>query len=105
MNERARDSGPEIDGRLYHFGVVVRDIDAAMATYRTLLGVPSFRRVDTNYPARHRDWTGTIANRNAFGRWGDLIVELVEPGLGAGPAREVPRLTRGRRVPRRLRHR
>jgi len=80
--------GPQIDGRLYHLGVVVRDIDVAMASYRTLLGVPSFHRIDTNYQARHRDWHGTIANRNAFGRWGDLVVELVEPGLGNGPAGE-----------------
>ena len=79
---------PIIDGRLYHLGVVVRDVDAAMATYSTLLGVPAFHRVDTNYPARHRDWEGTIANRNAFGRWGNLIVEVVEPGLGDGPAAE-----------------
>lgn len=79
---------PQIDGRLYHLGVVVRDIDAAMDAYRTFLGVPAFHRLDTNYPARHRDWQGTIANRNAFGKWGDLIVELVEPGLGNGPAGE-----------------
>jgi len=81
-------SAPIIDGQLYHLGVVVRDIDTAMHTYRTLLGVPSFHRVDTNYTARHRTWHGTIANRNAFGRWGALVVELVEPGLGLGPARE-----------------
>src|SRR4051794_7420462 len=81
-------AAPKIDGKLYHLGVVVRDIDAAMGRYRTLLGVPSFHRLDTNYQARHRDWRGTIANRNAFGRWGDLVVELVEPGLGNGPAGE-----------------
>lgn len=79
---------PDIDGRLYHLGAVVRDIDEAMATYTRLLGVPAFHRLDTNYHARHRDWEGTIANRNAFGKWGDLVVELVEPGLGEGPADE-----------------
>jgi methylmalonyl-CoA/ethylmalonyl-CoA epimerase len=79
---------PEIRGDLYHLGVVVGDIDEAMETYRTLLGVPAFYRLDTNYQARHRDWMGTIANRNAFGRWGELVVELVEPGLGQGPAGE-----------------
>ena len=81
-------NGPNIDGRLYHLGVVVKDIDDGMDLYRRLLGVPSFHRLDTNYQARHRDWEGTIANRNAFGRWGDLVVELVEPGLGHGPAGE-----------------
>ena len=79
---------PAIQGRLYHLGVVVRDIDAAMGTYRSLFGIATFHRIDTNYPARHRDWTGTIANRNAFGRLGALMVELVEPGLGHGPAHE-----------------
>ena len=77
-----------IDGRLYHLGVVVRDVDRGMATYSTLLGVPAWHRIDTHYEARHRDWQGTIANRNAFGAWGDLLVELVEPGLGQGPAGE-----------------
>ncbi|CAB4364089.1 MAG: hypothetical protein F2681_08785 [Actinobacteria bacterium] len=81
-------STPAIDGQLYHLGVAVRDIDVGMATYRTLLGVPKFHRLDTNYQARHREWEGTIANRNAFGRWGSLVVELVEPGQGQGPARE-----------------
>ncbi len=78
----------EMDGRLYHLGIVVRDIDEGMAHYACLLGVPAFHRLDTNYQARHREWEGTIANRNAFGKWGDLIVELVEPGLGHGPAHE-----------------
>jgi methylmalonyl-CoA/ethylmalonyl-CoA epimerase len=77
---------PGIDGRLYHLGVVVRDVDAAMDAYRSVLGVPAFHRIDTNYEARFRDWHGTIANRNAFGRLGDVMVELVEPGRGAGPA-------------------
>ncbi len=79
---------PGIEGRLYHVGVVVRDVDLAMARYRALLRVPAFHRLDTNYQARHREWEGTIANRNAFGKWGDLVVELVEPGLGQGPAGE-----------------
>jgi hypothetical protein len=77
-----------IQGRLYHLGVVVRDIDDAMVTYRSLFGLTAFHRMDTNYPARHRHWTGTIANRNAFGWLGQLMVELVEPGLGQGPAHE-----------------
>ena len=77
-----------IAGRLYHLGVAVRDIDTAMATYTTLLGVPKWHRLDTDYEARHREWVGNIANRNAFGMWGDLVIELVEPGLGEGPASE-----------------
>jgi catechol 2,3-dioxygenase-like lactoylglutathione lyase family enzyme len=81
-------SDPRIDGRLYHLGVATRDLDRAMAAWGTLLGVRAWHRIGTNYPARHRDWEGTIAQRNAFGRWGDVIVELVEVGQGNGPVRE-----------------
>jgi methylmalonyl-CoA/ethylmalonyl-CoA epimerase len=81
-------SGPVLNGRLYHLGSVVRDLDAAVAKYRALLGIPAFHCVDTHYPARHREWSGTIANRNAFGKLGDLVIELVEPGTGEGPAME-----------------
>lgn len=84
----AADGAPSIEGRLYHVGIAVQDLEAAMQTYRTLFGVTAFHRIDTNYPARHRDWEGSIANRNAFGMVGPLMVELVEPGLGDGPARE-----------------
>jgi hypothetical protein len=81
-------AGPAIHGSIYHVGVVVRDLDSAMDLYRLVLGVPAFHRIDTSYPARHRDWYGTIANRNAFGRSGGLIFELVEPGVPNGPAHE-----------------
>ena len=30
----------------------------------------------------------SIANRNAFAKWGDLYLEMVEPGIGEGNARE-----------------
>jgi hypothetical protein len=88
IREVIPDPIPSIEGRLYHLGITVRDIDAAMTLYRSILAVPKFHRLDTNYQARHRDWTGTIANRNAYGRLGDLMIELVEPGEGLGPAHE-----------------
>jgi hypothetical protein len=75
---------------MYHLGVVTSDVDRAMAHY-TELGVPSFWRLDTNYPARFRGRPTRIANRNAFGQWGDLIIEIVEPGEGDGPQREALR--------------
>jgi hypothetical protein len=76
------------EGDFYQIGVVVRDIDAGMAQYRRLLGLGPFWRLDTRYEGRYRDWHGTFANRNAFTRWGDLYLEMVEPGLGQGNARE-----------------
>lgn len=77
-----------IDGDLYQIGVVVRDIDAGMARYRSMFGLGPFWRLDTRYQGRYRDWTGTFANRNAFTRWGPVYLEMIEPGEGQGNARE-----------------
>lgn len=77
-----------VAGDFYQIGIVVRDLDRAIAQYRSLLGLGPFMQIETNYRARYRDWTGTIANRNAFAKWGALYLELVEPGIGKGNARE-----------------
>src|SRR5207253_2375909 len=55
----------QLDGDLYQIGVVVRDLERGMAQYRDLLGLGPFLQMETHYRARYRDWTGTIANRNA----------------------------------------
>jgi methylmalonyl-CoA/ethylmalonyl-CoA epimerase len=78
----------KFSGDFYQIGVVVRDIEKAMAHYSALLGLGPFWRLDTNYQGRYRDWTGTFANRNAFTKWGNLYLEMIEPGLGQGNARE-----------------
>jgi methylmalonyl-CoA/ethylmalonyl-CoA epimerase len=78
----------QFSGDFYQIGVVVRDIEKAMAQYRALLGLGPFWRLDTHYEGRYRGWTGTFANRNAFTRWGELYLEMIEPGLGHGSARE-----------------
>jgi hypothetical protein len=78
----------ELQGDFYQIGAVVKDIEAGMAHYRRLLGLGPFWRLDTRYRGRYRDWTGELANRNAFARWGDLYLELIEPGEGYGAARE-----------------
>jgi methylmalonyl-CoA/ethylmalonyl-CoA epimerase len=75
-------------GERYQIGVVVRDIEQGMAQYRRLLGLGPFWRLDTRYEGRYRNWTGVFANRNAFTRWGDLYLEMIEPGEGLGNARE-----------------
>jgi methylmalonyl-CoA/ethylmalonyl-CoA epimerase len=77
-----------LDGTLYQIGVVVRRLESGMLRYAQLFGLGPFRRLDTRYTARYRDWTGTIANRNAFARWGGLCLEMIEPGEGEGNARE-----------------
>lgn len=86
-----------IEGDFYQIGVVVKDIDAGMAHYRDMLGLGPFWRLDTHYEGRYRDWTGTFANRNAFTKWGDVYLEMVEPGLGEGNAKEWLR-TRGQGI-------
>jgi hypothetical protein len=78
----------KFDGDLYQVGVVVRNIEQGMARYRALLGLGPFWRLDTNYHGRYRNWRGTFANKNAFARWGDLYLEMIEPGLGEGNAKE-----------------
>lgn len=75
-------------GDFYQIGVVVRDIDRGMAHYRDLLGLGPFWRLDTDYEGRYRDWRGRFANRNAFARWGDVYLEMIEPVVGEGNARE-----------------
>lgn len=79
---------PRFEGRLYQIGVVVRQLEAGMAHYSSLLGLGPFARIDTDYRARYRDWTGRVANRNAFCRWGELYLEMIEPGMGQTNARE-----------------
>ncbi len=75
-------------GTVYQVGVVVADLEAGMARYSAILGLSGWQRMDTDYVARYRDWEGRIANRNAFAPWGDIHVEMIEPGLGRGNARE-----------------
>ncbi len=78
----------QFEGDFYQIGVVVRDLERGMEQYRKLLGLGPFMQIQTNYLGRYRGWEGTIANRNAFAKWDNLYLELVEPGLGAGNARE-----------------
>ena len=86
IGNMAKDS--PIRGDLFQLGMVVHDIDEAMERYRRVFGLGPFIRHDTHYNARYRDWHGVIANRNAFARWGDWWLEMVEPGQGEGNAKE-----------------
>ncbi len=73
---------------IYQIGVVVADLDAGIDHYSRLLGLTGWKRMDTDYVARYRDWEGRIANRNAFAPWGPIHLEMIEPGVGEGNARE-----------------
>lgn len=75
-------------GDFYQVGVVVRDIDEGMERYRRLLGLGPFWRLDTDYEGRYRDWRGRFANKNAFTRWGNVYLEMIQPVIGEGNAKE-----------------
>lgn len=77
-----------VAGDFFQIGVVVRDIDEGMARYQQTLGVGPFWRLDTDYEGRYRNWRGCFANRNAFARWGNVYLEMVQPVIGEGNARE-----------------
>ncbi|MBV9840053.1 MAG: VOC family protein [Sphingomonadaceae bacterium] len=73
---------------VYQIGVVVADLEAGMERYSRLFGLTGWKRMDTDYQARYRDWRGRIANRNAFAQWGAIHLEMIEPGIGEGNAKE-----------------
>lgn len=75
-------------GSIYQVGVVVSDLEAGMADYSRLFGLSDWKRMDTDYTGRYRDWTGRIANRNAFAPWGPIHLEMIEPVVGEGNAME-----------------
>ena len=74
-------------GEFYQFGVVTDDLERTIAEY-SALGATAWKRMATRYQGRCRDWTGEVANRNAFARWQGAMLELVEPGQGQSTARE-----------------
>jgi methylmalonyl-CoA/ethylmalonyl-CoA epimerase len=73
-----------IAGEMFQLGVVVRDLEAAMRHWGTVTGGREFLRIDTDYQAIHRGEEVHVANRNAFVPWGNVMVELVEPGRHEG---------------------
>lgn len=81
-------------GKVYQVGAVTADLERAMEAYSRLLGLTGWKRMDTDYHGRYRNWSGRIANRNAFAPWGAIHLELIEPGEGEGNAKEWLR-TRG----------
>ncbi|GGC02869.1 hypothetical protein GCM10011494_21710 [Novosphingobium endophyticum] len=78
----------QFKGDFYQIGVVVHDIDRGMEQYHRLLGLGPFWRLDTDYEGRYRDWHGRFANRNAFTKWGNVYLEMVQPVIGEGNAKE-----------------
>jgi len=78
----------KVEGDFCQIGVVVHDIDEGMDHYRKLLGLGPFWRLDTDYEGRYRGWRGRFANKNAFTKWGNVYLEMIEPVAGEGNAKE-----------------
>jgi methylmalonyl-CoA/ethylmalonyl-CoA epimerase len=76
------------DATLYQIGVATRNLAAGMRHYERLFGITDWRTMETDYQARWRGQEGRVANHNAFARWGDLYLEMVEPRIGNSSARE-----------------
>ncbi len=76
------------NGDLYQIGVVARDIEMTIEHYRSLLGLGPFLRIETQYEGRFRNWRGVISNKNAFAKWGELYLEIVQPNLGESTAKD-----------------
>jgi catechol 2,3-dioxygenase-like lactoylglutathione lyase family enzyme len=80
-------------GQLLHIGFVVADIERAVASYEPL-GINRFARMETAYTARFRRAEVEVRNLNAFARWNETTIELVQPCIGDGIQRDWLR-TRG----------
>lgn len=74
-------------GDLYHTGIVVRDLDEAIARFSTELGIDRWGRMEADIPSRYRGHDTVASGRFAYGRAGSTFVELVEPTGGDSTAR------------------
>lgn len=72
-----------IDGTLYHLGMAVADMDAALERYGNQFGVERWATLDVTYDAWCRGVESVVTQRIAFAPWpmGGYL-ELVEGGTG-----------------------
>jgi methylmalonyl-CoA/ethylmalonyl-CoA epimerase len=65
--------------RLFHIGVVVRNIDATVRFYEGMFGIGPFEFREINYPtATFHNGKGGYRGKRAFARLGPLTLELIE---------------------------
>jgi methylmalonyl-CoA/ethylmalonyl-CoA epimerase len=63
---------------------IVRDLDAALETFRPIFG--EFTTMDSDLEGcRYRGRTADVSMRIGFGRSGPLEIELIQPVSGASP--------------------
>ncbi len=74
-------------GAIDQVAYVVRDLERALPRFEALFG--SFTRMDsTTAGTTFRGKPSDVSLKLAFGRSGDLEIELIEPVSGAGPHQE-----------------
>ena len=77
-------------GPIDQVGYVVADLDKALPRFEALFG--PFRRMDSTTPGTtFRGRRSDVSLRMAFGRSGDIEIELIQPVSGEGSPPGVPR--------------
>lgn len=66
----------------YQNAYVTRDLDAALAIFRTQYGFEGFRRMEVSYELTTRAGRGTASVKLALGWIGEVQYELIEPVAG-----------------------
>jgi Glyoxalase/Bleomycin resistance protein/Dioxygenase superfamily len=66
----------------YQNAYITRDLDAALALFRTQYGFDGFKRMEVTYPLKTPKGSGTASVKMALGWIGNVQYELIEPVSG-----------------------
>jgi hypothetical protein len=70
-------------GDPYHIGIAVWDLDDAMTRLGKTLGLERWGTLEAEVPSEYRGAESLTGIRSGFARSGGMIIELVQPTLGA----------------------
>jgi methylmalonyl-CoA/ethylmalonyl-CoA epimerase len=85
-------SVPILDlGVPYHLGIAVRDLEAAVGRYESLLGIGPWATRVSETDAVFRGHPTAHVSRWGMAKWGEAYLEVVEPLSGDSPAAELLR--------------
>ena len=76
---------------LFQVGIVVRDLEKSMKTYKSLLGIDKWEVVEidsSTIPMTYRGKPAELGFKAAFCMLGSLMIELLEPVKGNGTYRD-----------------
>lgn len=87
LTDRQKDLQKQLDlPQIDQIGMVVPDIQAAMADYAPLFG--PWMEMENEFDAEYRGQQHRCKIKMAFGKTGDLEIELIEPVEGVSPHTE-----------------